>query len=128
MSSAGIINFIYNETIVSRTLPSSSVDYNWFTGINVWEKNPCVDSCESIVIDWWREQSPRNYSLFINKIYNSSRRHTLLLSPSRQKNKFVISSILEDIFLEGSEQQLAYYPCKTGYTVSESIKYSKKNH
>ena len=28
VSSAGIINFIYNETIVSRALPSSSVDYN----------------------------------------------------------------------------------------------------
>ena len=37
MSSAGIINFIYNETIVSRALPSLSVDYNWFTGINVWK-------------------------------------------------------------------------------------------
>ena len=36
MSSAGIIHFIYNETIVSKALPSSSVDYNWFTGINVW--------------------------------------------------------------------------------------------
>ena len=23
----------YNETIVSRSLPSSSVDYNWFTEI-----------------------------------------------------------------------------------------------
>ena len=32
VSSADIINFIYNETIVSRALPSSSVDYNWFTG------------------------------------------------------------------------------------------------
>ena len=50
MSSAGIIHFIYNETIVSRALPSSSVDYNWFTGINVL--------------------SPRNYSLVINKINN----------------------------------------------------------
>ena len=37
MSSAGIINFIYNETIVSRALPSSSVDYKWFTGKNVWK-------------------------------------------------------------------------------------------
>ena len=36
MSSAGMIHFIYNETIVSSALPSSSVDYNWFTGINVW--------------------------------------------------------------------------------------------
>ena len=33
---AGIINFIYNETVVSRALPSSSVDYNWFTGINIY--------------------------------------------------------------------------------------------
>ena len=68
MSSVGIINFIYNEIIVSRALPSSSVYYNWFTGIY---------SYESIVIDWWR--GSRNYSLVINKIYNSSRRHTLLL-------------------------------------------------
>ena len=37
VSSAGIINFIYNEAIVSRALPSSSVDYNWFTGFNVWK-------------------------------------------------------------------------------------------
>ena len=35
-SSAGIINFIYKETIVSRALPSSSVYYKWFTGIYVW--------------------------------------------------------------------------------------------
>ena len=28
VSSAGIINFIYKETKVSRALPSSSVDYN----------------------------------------------------------------------------------------------------
>ena len=27
-------------------------------------------------------QNPRNYGLVINKIYNSSKRHTLLLSPS----------------------------------------------
>ena len=36
VSSAGTINFIYNETIVLRALPSSSVDYNWFTGIKVF--------------------------------------------------------------------------------------------
>ena len=37
VSSAGIINSIYNEIIDSRALPSSSVDYNWFvTGINVY--------------------------------------------------------------------------------------------
>ena len=29
--------FIYNDTIVSRALPSSSVDYNWFTVINVYK-------------------------------------------------------------------------------------------
>ena len=40
VSSAEIINFIYNETIVSRALLSSSVDYF-----------PYVFSCESIVID-----------------------------------------------------------------------------
>ena len=28
VSSAGIINYIYNETIVSIAFPSSSVDYN----------------------------------------------------------------------------------------------------
>ena len=42
---------------------------------------PYVNSRESIVIDCWRRQSPQNYSLVINKIDNSSRRHTLLLSP-----------------------------------------------
>ena len=36
VSSTGIKNFICNETIVSRALPSSSVNYNWFTGKNVW--------------------------------------------------------------------------------------------
>ena len=36
VSSVGIINVIYNENIVSRALSSSSVDYNWFDGINVW--------------------------------------------------------------------------------------------
>ena len=35
VSSVGIINFIYNEIIVSRALPSSSVDYNGFTGKNL---------------------------------------------------------------------------------------------
>ena len=35
MFSAGIIIFIYNETMVSRALPPSSVDYNWFAGKNV---------------------------------------------------------------------------------------------
>ena len=43
---------------------------------------PYVNSCESIVINWWRGQCPRNYSLVINKIYISSRRLTLLLFPS----------------------------------------------
>ena len=42
MSSAGIINFVYNETIVSRALSSSLVDYNWFTGINVWKVLICI--------------------------------------------------------------------------------------
>ena len=37
MSSAGTINCIYNETIVSRALPSSSVDYNWLPEKNVWK-------------------------------------------------------------------------------------------
>ena len=36
ISFAEIINFIYNETTVSRALPSLSVDYNWFAGINLW--------------------------------------------------------------------------------------------
>ena len=44
--------------------------------------NKRVNFCESIVIDWWGRKSPRNYSLDMNKIYNSSRKHTLLLSPS----------------------------------------------
>ena len=33
VSSTGIINFIFNETIVLKSLPSLLVDYNWFTGI-----------------------------------------------------------------------------------------------
>ena len=59
MSSAGIINYKYNTC-------ESHVPY--------------INSCESIVIDWWRRQSPRNYSLVINKSYNSSRRHFFIVS------------------------------------------------
>ena len=72
-ASAVIINFIDNDTIVSRALPSSSVDYNWFTGKNVWK----------LVINKIYSFSRRHTLLLvINKIYNSCRRHTLLLSPS----------------------------------------------
>ena len=39
-------------------------------------------SCKLIVIDWWSGQSSQNYSLVINKIYNSNRKHTLLFSLS----------------------------------------------
>ena len=44
-------------------------------------------------------QSPRNYSLVINKIYNSSKRHTLLLSPSTTIliEKFYLPKILKKI-------------------------------
>ena len=82
MSCAGIINFIYNEPIVSRALPSSSVDYNWYMGINyvaIYKSHDSyINSCVSIVIDWWRGQSRQNYSLVINKIYNSSTRSPLI--------------------------------------------------
>ena len=44
MSSADIINYIYNETIVSRALTSSSVDYNWFTGKQRMEKSRVIIS------------------------------------------------------------------------------------
>ena len=53
MSSAGIINFIYNETIVSRALPSSSVDYNWFTGINVCMVSETPEDVKNIVNSEW---------------------------------------------------------------------------
>ena len=80
MFSAGIVHFIYNETIVSRALPSSSVDYNWFTRINVW-------------------QSLWNYSLVINTIYNSGRRHTLLLSPSIYINSATLDKNNKHLYL-----------------------------
>ena len=56
MSSTEIINFIYNETIVSNALLSSSVDYNWFTGIlwflfqRVSIKTEPASTCKDLIL------------------------------------------------------------------------------
>ena len=55
------------------------IQRNWFMKVFIH----IIYFWKSIVIELWRGQSLRNYSLFTNKlnIYFSSRRHSLLLTP-----------------------------------------------
>ena len=114
MSSAGIINFIYNETLVSRDLPSLSVDYNWFTGINIWNVRST-------------KQRPRNYSLVINKIYNSSRRYTLFYCQLSNVNQTFKQKIFFFFFLVFFKEWLIFLSGKKIFRVLVKIKYRKKN-
>ena len=76
---------------LSRALHSSSVLHVMV--MNLWifiiYQNPVlkslshINSSKSIVIVWWREQSPRNYSLVINKLNNvffQQKTHSFIVS------------------------------------------------
>ena len=80
-----IFKFIYNETITkARAWPSSSIYYNWFTGIDVWN------------VHWWRGPSSRNYSLFIYKNYKN-------LFFQQKTHSFIVSFNLILMMILGSK-------------------------